>query len=159
MMMTDDELRGSMRKAADKRAQVGILAELNAVSEDQMRAKLTELGVAVPGRKPRTTRVLDPEPVPSPAVPAEPAGTTIPACGISTENAARAFEDLSRRVSASNDAPALCGPAEVVPAWAVTVGGRPALYLSRRALADAVQAIIDLDVELREGCRDGKDDH
>lgn len=40
MMMTDDELRGSMRKAADKRAQVGILAELNAVSEDQMRAQL-----------------------------------------------------------------------------------------------------------------------
>ena len=208
MMMTDDELRGSMRKAADKRAQVGILAELNAVSEDQMRAKLTELGVAIPGRKPRTTRVLDPEqalaligqgltdaeisrrlgvnkqtvgdwrraqgipansrrkpkrapePAPSPAVPAaEPAGTTAPASGISTEDAARAFEDLSRRVSASNDAPALCGPAEVVPAWAVTVGGRPALYLSRRALADAVQAIIDLDVELREGCRDGKDDH
>lgn len=207
MMMTDDELRGSMRKAADKRAQVGILAELNAVSEDQMRAKLTELGVAVPGRKPRTTRAMDPEqvlaligqgltdaeisrrlgvnkqtvgnwrraqgippnsrkrpkrapePVPSPAVPAEPAGTTTPACGISTEDAARAFEDLSLRVSASNDAPALCGPAEVVPAWAVTVDGRPALYLSRRELADAVQAIIDLDVELREGCRDGKDDH
>ena len=206
MMMTDDELRGSMRKAADKRAQVGILAELNAVSEDQMRAKLTELGVAVPGRKPRTTRAMDPEqalaligqgltdaeisrrlgvssqtvgdwrraqgipansrrkpkgplePVPSPAVPAEPAGPTAPACGISTEDAARAFEDLSRRVSASNDAPALCGPAEVAPAWAVTVGGRPALYLSRRELADAVQAIIDLDVELRR-CRDGKDDH
>lgn len=185
MMMTDDEIRGSMRKAADKRAQVGILAELNAVSEDQMRAKLTELGVAVPGRKPRTTRAMDPEqalaligqgltdaeisrrlgvnkqtvgdwrraqgipansrkrpkrppePGPSPAVPAEPAGTTAPA----------------------NDAPALCGPAEVAPAWAVTVGGRPALYLSRRELADAVQAIIDLDVELREECRDGKDDH
>ena len=63
MMMTDDELRGSMRKAADKRAQVGILAELNAVSEDQMRDKLTELGVAVPGRKPRTARVFDPEQV------------------------------------------------------------------------------------------------
>ena len=180
MMMTDDELRGSMRKAADKRAQVGILAELNAVSEDQMRAKLTELGVAVPGRKPRTTRAMDPdqvlaligqgltdaeisrrlgvnkqtvgdwrraqgipansrkrpkrapEPGPSPAVPAEPAGTTAPAA----------------------KAPALCGPAEVVPAWAVTVDGRPALYLSRRELADAVQAIIDLDVELREGCTD-----
>ena len=132
MQMTDDEIRGSMRKAADKRAQVGILAELNAVSEDQMRAKLTELGVAVPGRKPRTTRAMDPEqalaligqgltdaeisrrlgvnsqtvgewrraqgipansrrklkrapePGPSPAVPAEPAGTagagTVPGC-------------------------------------------------------------------------------
>lgn len=181
MMMTDDELRGSIRKAADKRAQVGILAELNAVSEDQMRAKLTELGVAIPGRKARTTRAMDPdqvlaligqgltdaeisrrlgvnkqtvgdwrraqgipansrkrpkrapEPGPSPAVPAaEPAGTTVSA----------------------NDAPALCGPAEVEPAWAVTVDGRPALYLSRRKLADAVQAIIDLDVELREGCTD-----
>ena len=180
MMMTDDELRGSMRKAADKRAQVGILAELNAVSEEQMRAKLTDLGVTVPGRKTRTTRVMDPEqvlaligqgltdaeisrrlgvnkdtvgdwrraqgipansrrkpkrppePGPSPAVPAISAGTTAPA----------------------NDAPALCGPAEVAPAWAVTVDGRPALYLSRRELADAVQAIIDLDVELREGCTD-----
>ena len=159
-----------------------------------MRAKLQELGVAVPGRKPRTTRVLDPEQVlaligqgltdaeisrrlgvnkqtvgdwrraqgipansrrkpghphprppararrparpPPRAVPASPAGTTDPA----------------------NDAPALCGPAEVVPVWAVTVDGRPALYLSRRELADAVQAIIDLDVELRR-CRDGKDDH
>ena len=140
MMMTDDELRGSMRKAADKRAQVGILAELNAVSEDQMRAKLQELGVAVPGKKPRTTRVLDPE-------------QALALIGQGLTDAARAFEDLSRRVSASNDAPALCGPAEVVPAWAVTVGGRPALYLSRRELADAVQAIIDLDVELRR-CRD-----
>ena len=63
MMMTDDEIRGSMRKAADKRAQVGILAELNAVSEDQMRDKLQELGVAIPGKKPRATRAMDPEQV------------------------------------------------------------------------------------------------
>ena len=40
----------------------------------------------------------------------------------------------------------------------MTTYERPALYLSRRELADAVQAIIDLDVELRR-CRDGKDDH
>ena len=186
MMMTDDEIRGSMRKAADKRAQVGILAELNACSEAEVRTKLEQLGIAAPAKKPKAWKFdtdrarqlltegrtdleaaemlgiskqtfgawrramkipVNPEPRrpakakqaapgPAPAVPAEPAGTMAPA----------------------NDAPALCGPAEVVPAWAVTVDGRPALYLSRRELADAVQAIIDLDVELRR-CRDGKDDH
>lgn len=186
MHMTDDEIRSSMRKAKNPTEQVKVLAELNACSEAEVRAKLEELGIAVPAKKPKVWKFdtgrarqllaegrtdleaaemlgiskqtfgdwrrsmklrVNPEPRrpakakqaapgPAPAVPAEPAGTTAPA----------------------NDAPALCGPAEVVPAWAVTVDGRPALYLSRRELADAVQAIIDLDVELRR-CRDGKDDH
>lgn len=43
--MTDDEIRASWRRAANRRQQVEILAQLNACSEKKMRAKLEELGV------------------------------------------------------------------------------------------------------------------
>ena len=46
--MTDDEIRRSWKRAEDRRAQIGILAELNNRSKDDVRAKLIELGEEVP---------------------------------------------------------------------------------------------------------------
>ena len=51
MHMTDDEIRSSMRKAQNPAEQVKVLAELNACSEAEVRAKLEELGIAVPAKK------------------------------------------------------------------------------------------------------------
>ena len=53
MHMTDDEIRSSMRKAKNPTEQVKVLAELNACSEAEVRAKLEELGIAAPVRKPK----------------------------------------------------------------------------------------------------------
>ena len=53
MHMTDDEIRSSMRKAKNPTEQVKVLAELNACSEAEVRAKLEELGIAVPAKKPK----------------------------------------------------------------------------------------------------------
>ena len=53
MQMTDDEIRSSMRKAKNPTEQVKVLAELNACSEAEVRAKLEELGIAVPAKKPK----------------------------------------------------------------------------------------------------------
>lgn len=53
MHMTDDEIRSSMRKAKNPAEQVKVLAELNACSEAEVRAKLEELGIAVPAKKPK----------------------------------------------------------------------------------------------------------
>lgn len=53
MHMTDDEIRSSMRKAQNPAEQVKVLAELNACSEAEVRAKLEELGIAVPAKKPK----------------------------------------------------------------------------------------------------------
>lgn len=53
MHMTDDEIRSSMRKAKNPTEQVKVLAELNACSEAEVRAKLEELGIAAPAKKPR----------------------------------------------------------------------------------------------------------
>lgn len=53
MHMTDDEIRSSMRKAKHPAEQVKVLAELNACSEAEVRAKLEELGIAVPAKKPK----------------------------------------------------------------------------------------------------------
>ena len=53
MHMTDDEIRSSMRKAKNPTEQVKVLAELNACSEAEVRAKLEELGIAAPAKKPK----------------------------------------------------------------------------------------------------------
>ena len=53
MHMTDDEIRSSMRKAKHPAEQVKVLAELNACSETEVRAKLEELGIAAPAKKPK----------------------------------------------------------------------------------------------------------
>ncbi len=53
MQMTDDEIRSSMRKAKNPTEQVKVLAELNACSEAEVRAKLEELGIAAPAKKPK----------------------------------------------------------------------------------------------------------
>ena len=53
MQMTDDEIRSSMRRAKNPTEQVKVLAELNACSEAEVRAKLEELGIAVPAKKPK----------------------------------------------------------------------------------------------------------
>ena len=53
MHMTDDEIRSSMRKAQNPAEQVKVLAELNACSEAEVCAKLEELGIAVPAKKPK----------------------------------------------------------------------------------------------------------
>ena len=53
MQMTDDEIRSSMRRAKHPAKQVKVLAELNACSEAEVRAKLEELGIAVPAKKPK----------------------------------------------------------------------------------------------------------
>lgn len=53
MHMTDDEIRSSMRRAKHPAEQVKVLAELNACSEAEVRAKLEELGIAVPAKKPK----------------------------------------------------------------------------------------------------------
>ena len=53
MQMTDDEIRSSMRRAKHPAEQVKVLAELNACSEAEVRAKLEELGIAVPAKKPK----------------------------------------------------------------------------------------------------------
>lgn len=46
--MTDDEIRRSWRRAADKGEQIKIIAELNARSKEDVLRKLIELGEAVP---------------------------------------------------------------------------------------------------------------
>lgn len=51
--MTDDEIRSSMRRAKHPAEQVKVLAELNACSEAEVRAKLEDLGIAVPAKKPK----------------------------------------------------------------------------------------------------------
>ena len=53
MQMTDDEIRSSMRRAKRPAEQVKVLAELNACSETEIRAKLEELGIAAPAKKPK----------------------------------------------------------------------------------------------------------
>lgn len=53
MHMTDDEIRSSMRRAKHPAEQVKVLAELNACSEAEVRAKLEELGIAAPAKKPK----------------------------------------------------------------------------------------------------------
>ena len=53
MQMTDDEIRSSMRRAKDPAEQVKVLAELNACSEAEVRAKLEQLGIAAPQKKPK----------------------------------------------------------------------------------------------------------
>ena len=53
MQMTDDEIRSSMRRAKRPAEQVKVLAELNACSEAEIRAKLEELGIAAPAKKPK----------------------------------------------------------------------------------------------------------
>lgn len=53
MQMTDDEIRSSMRRAKHPAEQVKVLAELNACSEAEVRAKLEELGIAAPAKKPK----------------------------------------------------------------------------------------------------------
>ena len=53
MQMTDDEIRSSMRRAKRPAEQVKVLAELNACSEAEIRAKLEELGIAAPTKKPK----------------------------------------------------------------------------------------------------------
>lgn len=50
MQMTDSEILGNYRGAKNQKAQVKILADLNAVSEPEMVEKLRSLGVKVPGR-------------------------------------------------------------------------------------------------------------
>ena len=50
MQMTDSEILGNYRGAKNQKAQVKILADLNAVSEPEMVEKLWSLGVKVPGR-------------------------------------------------------------------------------------------------------------
>lgn len=55
MFMSDDEIRSSYRDAARPRDQIKVLAELNDVTEAEMRQKLEELGCKVEkkrGRKP-----------------------------------------------------------------------------------------------------------
>lgn len=172
MQMTDDEIRSSMRRAKHPAEQVKVLAELNACSEAEVRAKLEELGIAVPAKKPKVWK-FDTDRARQLLAEGRTDLEAAEMLGISQQTFGDWRRSMKLRVNPeprrpakvkqaapgpANDAPALCGPAEVVPAWAVTVDGRPALYLSRRELADAVQAIIDLDVELRR-CRDGKDDH
>nr|WP_325302298.1 helix-turn-helix domain-containing protein [uncultured Dysosmobacter sp.] len=50
MQMSDNEILGNYRRAKDQKAQVKILADLNAVSEPEMAEKLRSLGIKVPGR-------------------------------------------------------------------------------------------------------------
>lgn len=48
--MTDDEIRRSWRCCKDQIEQIGILAELNCKTKDEVVDKLTELGIKVPMR-------------------------------------------------------------------------------------------------------------
>lgn len=54
--MTDDEIRRSWRMARDPKEQIGIIAELNARSKDDVIQKLRELGEDVPELKSRKAR-------------------------------------------------------------------------------------------------------
>ena len=181
MQMTDDEIRGSMRKAADKRAQVGDPGgaqrrvrgpnggQADRAGRGRPRQKAPDHPGDGPGAGPGADRpgadgrrnlpaagcqlsdrgrmaagTGDPGQLPAEAQAGTGAGT-VPGCagGARRHSRSRTVPGCAGRSpphnAPANDAPALCGPAEVVPAWAVTVGGRPALYLGRRELADAVQ--------------------
>ena len=46
--MTDEEIRKNWKRAQDKRAQIGILAELNARPKEDVIEKLKELGEEIP---------------------------------------------------------------------------------------------------------------
>lgn len=52
MQMTDDEIRGSYRRAEDKTEQIKVLAELNAVKTPVMRQYLIDLGEITPRKSP-----------------------------------------------------------------------------------------------------------
>lgn len=180
MVMTDEELLREMRQAKDPVAHVQVLAELNAVATDTMREYLRDLGVDLPAKRRRPRRFdeararelleagkTDAEvaaalgvarrsiydfresqgipmvrqrrgrmprpPGPAPAVPASGDPGTTPTLDAPPETP-----------------PELCGGADVVQAWAVVADGRPVLYLRRREIAEAVQALIALDKNLRE---------
>ena len=48
MYLTDDEIRDSFNSAADKNAQVKILADLNACKPNDILVKLEQLGLITP---------------------------------------------------------------------------------------------------------------
>lgn len=71
MMMTDGEIVKSFREAKNKSAQIGILAELNASSEDIIKTILKSKGVdlrsANAGKKKKSMEIEAADPVPGEA--------------------------------------------------------------------------------------------
>lgn len=56
MTMTDSEIRAEYNTAKSKRKQIGVLADLNGCSHDEMIAKLKELGCEIPPAPERKKR-------------------------------------------------------------------------------------------------------
>lgn len=71
MMMTDGEIVTSYREAKNKSAQIGILAELNATSEDIIKTILKSKGIdlrsANAGKKKKSMEIEAADPVPGEA--------------------------------------------------------------------------------------------
>lgn len=71
MMMTDEEIVTSYREAKNKSAQIGILAELNATSEDIIKTILKSKGIdlrsANAGKKKKSMEIEAADPVPGEA--------------------------------------------------------------------------------------------
>lgn len=165
--MSDEELLRELRQARDPAAHVQVLAELNGVAEAAMREYLRGLGADVPPPRRRkwtfdTARAralleagkTDLELAEMLGVGQKTVGDWRRSQGLSPNRPPRRPRP-PRRDPAPQEPQAeagldLCGGADVVQAWAVVADGRPALYLRRREIAEAVQALIELDKHLRE---------
>ena len=177
MTMTDEELLRELRQAKDPAAHVRVLADLNCVPEREMRERLRDLGADLPPVRKRVRKMdeaaarkllesgkTDAEAARALGVRKDTFGTWRRAHGLPCNRDPRDPAAMAPRPKPdapaeqaeeppavpSADAAELCGGADVVQAWAVVAGGRPALYLRRREIAEAVQALIELDKNLRE---------
>lgn len=170
--MSDEELLRELRQAKDPAAHIQVLAELNGVAEAAMREYLRSLGADVPPPRRRKwtfdtalARALlaegktDLEAAEMLGVWQQTVGDWRRSQGLSPNRPPRKPRPPrpapAPQEPAAQDPPAvcgmdLCGGADVVQAWAVVADGRPALYLRRREIAEAVQALIELDKQLRE---------
>lgn len=97
MMMTDGEIVTSYREAKNKSAQIGILAELNATSEDIIKTILKSKGIdlrsANAGKKKKSMEIEAADPVPGEA---GYKATTKPPLGIAPRELAESAFNESR---------------------------------------------------------------
>lgn len=157
LQMTAAEIAASYRGAKDKRAQIPILAQLNAVTEDEIRAVLEDLGEPVPKKEKRKAGRPRKEPVrveeetrEARGLSPQPPEATAPlySKGEPSGNAARE-EPEAAAMSAGTLADILGRVAEAFPGAEVrTAGGAPAgAALTVRWNAEGVIAETVLTIE------------
>ena len=172
MVMSDEELLREMRQAKSPTEHIQVLADLNAVPAETMREHLRTLGVELPKVR-RNRAQYDTQKVrellakgATDAEAAEAVGTTasiirnyrrthnIPANRQKKPSGVPTGKEKKgpgvKPVTEADAGAAVHGGAEVLPLWAVTMDGEPALYLRRREIAEAIWGLIALDRSLGE---------